>query len=84
MTKPTKIQFCGGERQNMNSDELLKVDILRMNIIGSVGITVIFIDFVIGGIAISLGTPNILYAMVLVFVVHIFSLFGMLNAIAIE
>lgn len=70
----------------MNSDELLKVDILRMDIIGFVGTAVIFIDFVIGGIAASLETPNtnILSAMVLVFVVHIFSLFGMLNAIVIE
>lgn len=68
----------------MNSDELLKVDILRMDIISLVGIVAIFIDFVIGGIAISLETPNILSAIVLVFVVHIFGLFGMLNAIVIE
>lgn len=68
----------------MNSDELLKVDILRMNIIGLVGIVAIFIDFVIGEIAISLGAPNILSVMVLVFVVHIFSLVEMLNAIVNE
>jgi hypothetical protein len=36
----------------MNSDELLKVDILRMKIIGLVGIVAILIDFVIGEIAI--------------------------------
>lgn len=68
----------------MTDDELLKVDILRMDIISLVGTVAIFIDFVIGGIAISLGNPNILSAMVLIFVVHIFSLFGMLNAIVIE
>lgn len=68
----------------MNSDELLKVDILRMNIIGLVGIVAIFIDFIIGEIAISLGTPNILSAIFLVFVVHIFSLVEMLNAIVNE
>lgn len=68
----------------MTDDELLKVDILRMDIISLVGTVAIFIDFVIGGIAISLETPNILSAIVLVFVVHIFGLFGMLNAIVIE
>ena len=68
----------------MTNDELLKVDILRMDIISLVGTVAIFIDFVIGGIAISLETPNILSAIVLVFVVHIFGLFGMLNAIVIE
>ena len=55
----------------MTDDELLKVDILRMDIISLVGTVAIFIDFVIGGIAISLETPNILSAIVLVFVVHI-------------
>ena len=68
----------------MTDDELLKVDILRMDIISLVGTVAIFIDFVIGGIAISLETPNILSTIVLVFVVHIFGLFGMLNAIVIE
>ena len=68
----------------MNSDELLKVDILRMDIIGLVGTVTAFIDFVIGGIAASLGNSNILSAMVLVFVVHVFSMVGMLNAIVIE
>lgn len=68
----------------MNSDELLKIDMLRMDIIGSVGTVAIFIDCVIGGIALLFETPNVLSAMVLVFVIHIFSLFGMLNAIVIE
>ena len=68
----------------MNSDELLKIDILRMDIIDLVGTVTIFIDFVIGGIVASLEAPNILSAMLLVFVVHVFSIFGMLNAIVIE
>ena len=62
------------EQLNMEVDAY----ILRTNIIGYVGVPLVFIDFAIGLISALLGLDTLSSIMYLVFVTHILSLAGML------
>lgn len=68
------------EELGIRTTEQLKVDadILRINIIGYVGVVLVFIDFAIGLTSTLLGLDTIATIMYLVFVTHILSLAGML------